>query len=110
MRGRVALVIVLLAGCQRTPEQQHADQLRSSAHEQAGTIENQAENQADEFQQQADALNNQANAAGGYTGKRLQVRADALSKEGKLVRKQANMRADAVKEAADARIKASASR
>jgi hypothetical protein len=110
MRAVLLVLIAVLGACQRTPEQQQADQARSSARQQATDMENSAENQADRLEKQADDLHNQANAAGGFTGKRLNVRADALSKEGKIVREQADMQSDSVKEAADARIKASASR
>ena len=58
----------------------------------------------------AKVLDNEAQQAGGYTGERLKVRADALAKEAKIIRKQANMQADAVRESADARVKASESR
>jgi len=44
------------------------------------------------------------------TGERLRIRAKALDQESKVVRKQADMQADAIKEDADARIKASKSR
>jgi hypothetical protein len=111
MRPLLALAIVALtAACQRTPEQQQADTLRNDAQQRGSAIENQAETQADRLEQQADALNNEAKQAGGLTGERLKVRADALSKEAKIIRKQAGMQADAIKEDADARIKASESR
>ena len=98
----VLAMVVLTAACQRTPEQQQADKLRSDAQQRGALIENQADSQAD--------LDNQAEQAGGLTGERLKVRADALAKEAKIIRKQAGMQADAGKEATDARIKASESR
>jgi hypothetical protein len=111
MRPLLALAFVALtAACQRTPEQQQADALRNDAQRRGSAIENQGETEADRLEQQADALNNEAKQAGGLTGERLEVRADALAKEAKIVRKQADMQADAIKEAADARIKASESR
>jgi hypothetical protein len=111
MRACLALTaIALTVGCQRTPEQQQTDSLRADAQQRATAIENEAGIEADRLDQQADVLANQAKQAGGFTGQRLKVRADALAKEAKIVRKQAGLKADAVKEAADARIKASQSR
>lgn len=110
LRSFPLLLIVLATACQRTPEQQQAEQLRAGAQQRSEAIENQAENQADQLKQQAEVLYNESNQAGGYTGQRLKVRADALGKEAKIVRKQGEMQAGAVKEAADARIKATESR
>ena len=110
---RVLLAIgflVLTAACQRTPEQQQADNLRADARSRGVEIEKHADSEADRLQQQAEALENQAQQAGGLTGQRLRVRANALAEEAKIVRKQADMQADAIKEATDARIKASESR
>ncbi|MBA3668980.1 MAG: hypothetical protein H0W71_02765 [Sphingomonas sp.] len=111
MRTLLALAMIASsAACQRTPEQQQADLLRNDAQQRGSAIESQAGTQADRLEQQADALNNESKQAGGLTGERLKVRADALAKEAKIVRKQADMQADAIKEATDARIKASESR
>jgi hypothetical protein len=111
MRSSVALALIALTiACQRSPEQQQADQLRADAQQRGAAIENQADAEADRLGQQADDLNNQSSRAGGYTGQRLKVRADALAKEAKIVRKQADMQAGAINEAADARIKANQSR
>jgi lipopolysaccharide export system protein LptA len=110
---RILLVIsttAFMVACQRTPEQQQADQLRGAAQERRITLETQAKAQADRLKLQADTLEAEAQKAGGMTGERLRIRADALSKEAKLIQKQADMQADAVEEAADARIKASKSR
>jgi F0F1-type ATP synthase membrane subunit b/b' len=110
---RCLLIFAVLASmpaCQRTPEQQHADALRSDARQRGAAIENRANVQADRLQQQASDLKNQASQAGGMTGERLRIRANALDQESKVIRKQADMQADAIKEDADARIKASKSR
>ena len=106
----VAIVSLTAAACQRTPEQQQADNLRSEARQQGASIENRAASEADRLQQQANVLENEAKQTGGMTGERLQVRADALHEESKIIRKQADKQADAIKEIADARIKASESR
>lgn len=111
MRLILALaVLALTPGCQRTPEQQQADVVRSEANKRAAAIENEADVQAGRMEQQASELHNQAIQAGGMTGERLGIRAKALDKESKVVRKQADTQADAIKEEADARIKASKSR
>lgn len=115
MRCRVRASLALTAfaltvACQRTPEQQQEDRLRADAQQRASSIENQADTQAYRLEQQAEVLDNQATQAGGYTGQRLKVRADALAKEAKIIRKQADMQAAAIKETADARIKTSKSR
>jgi hypothetical protein len=73
-------------------------------------MENEGDVQADRLQQQAADLRNQAKQAGGMTGERLTIRANALDDESKVIRKQADTRADAIKEVTDARIKASSSR
>lgn len=111
MRSILALAgLALTPGCQRTPEQQQADAVRSEANKRAAAIENEADVQAGRMEQQASDLHNQAIQAGGMTGERLGIRAKALDKESKVVRKQADTQADAIKEEADARIKASKSR
>jgi hypothetical protein len=110
MRPLLALAIVAVtAACQRTAEQQQAATLRNEAQQRGSAIESQSKTQADRLEQQAEALNNEAKQVGGLTGERLKVRAEALAKEAK-IRKQADMQADAIKEATDARIKASESR
>ena len=103
-------LVVLTAACQRTPEQQQADNLRGEARLRGAEIEKHADSEADGLQQKAEALEYEAQQVGGLTGQRLRVRADALGKEAKIVRKQADMQSDAIKEATDARIKASDSR
>ena len=111
MRTLLALAMLASAGaCHRTPEQQQADLLRNDAQQRGSAIENLAETQADRLQQQAEALEIEAKQRGGLTGERLKVRAEALAKEAKILRKQGDMQSDAIKEAADARIKASESR
>ena len=112
MRASIALAMVgfMMACCQRTPEQQQADQLRSDAQQRGAVLENQGAIQADRLQKQADALDAEAKQIGGLTGERLKVRGDALAKEAEIIRKQAGMQADSIKEATDAQIKASESR
>ena len=112
MRQLLLLAIVpsAVAACQRTPEQQQSDRARSEARERGALIENQGGSEADQLQQQAAELENQANEAGGMTAERLKIRAQALKDEAKIVRKQADRQADAIKESTDAQVKASESR
>jgi hypothetical protein len=111
MRTVAALAIFILASaCQRTPDQQQADLLRNDAEQRGSAIEDQAEAQANRLEQQAQALEVEAKQTGGLTGERLKVRADALAREAKIIRRQGDMQSDAIKEAADARIKTSESR
>ena len=106
----LAIFLSVATGCQRTPEQEQADNVRSIARQQGASIENRAGTEADRLEQQAAILENEAKQAGGMTGQRLKVRADALNQEAKIIRKQADKQAEAIKETADARIKASESR
>lgn len=111
MRTFPALAIfVLTTACQRTPDQQQADMLRNDAQQRGSVIDNEAEAHADRLEQQAQNLYIEAKQRGGLTGERLKVRADALTKEAKIIRRQGDMQADALKEAAEARIKSSESR
>jgi hypothetical protein len=106
----IVAVLASMAACQRTPDQQQADAVRGDARQRGAAIENKADAEADRLQQQASDLENQAAQAGGMTGERLRIRANALDQESKVIRKQGDMQADAIKEDADARIKASKSR
>ena len=111
MRTLVALATVsLMSACQESLEQQQADRMRGDAQQRGDVIEKQADNLADGLERQARALETEANQVGGMTGERIRIRADALEKEAKVIRKQADMQADSIKEAADAGIKASESR
>jgi hypothetical protein len=110
---RCLLIVAVLASmvaCHRTPEQQQADAVRTDARQRGAVIENQADAQAARLEQQASDLHNQAVQVGGMTGERLKIRANALNEEAKVIRRQGDMQADAIKEGADARIKASKSR
>lgn len=109
-RLALAMIIGLTGACQRTPEQQQADELRGHAQARGATIRNQADTEADRLELQANTLHIGAEQAGGYTGQRLKVRADSLSKEARIVRKQGDKQADALEETADAQVKTSESR
>ena len=106
----VSLLTLTTAACHRTAEQRRAAALRGEAKEQALTLEKQAKNTAGSLERQARALRETGKATGGYTGKRLSARADDLSQQAKLVRKQAHLKAEAITEEADARVKAAESR
>lgn len=105
MRSIWLLPIIMTAACTQSPEEKQSEQIRASAAKQADALKDRARTQARPLDQKADALHAQAKQVGGYGGKRLTVEADALKKEASLVREQADRQADAVKEAADARVK-----
>jgi len=106
----LALPLILLAGCAKSPQEQQSSQIRDAARDQAQAITERAEAQAGPLDQQAEGLRNQAKQVGGYAGKRLNVQADSLKKQADLLREQADRQGDAVKEAADARVKQMESR
>ena len=56
----VAVGVVALAACNRTPTQNAADNVRDAAQNQADALQNQASNMVDAAQNRADALQNQA--------------------------------------------------
>jgi len=110
MRAFLLVSLFFVFGCSQSPQGQPAAKIRSDADNQAQSIIARADAQAKPLDAQADALQNEAKQAGGYTAKRLNVQADALRKQGKLLREQADEQGDAIKEAADARVKALESR
>ena len=103
-------VCLVIEACTQSPETKQAHQIRSQADQQASAIKSRADSQAAPLEKQATALGAEAKKVGGYEGKRLDVQAHALKEEAKLIRKQADEQSAAIKEAADARIKAIASR
>lgn len=103
-------LVVIATACSKSPQDQQTDKIRTQAHEQAEAITRHADQQAKPLEQQAEALRAEAKKTGGYGGKRLEIQADASSKQAKLLHEQADEQADAVKEAADAQIKAIRSR
>lgn len=111
MRALFLLTLATLAtACSRSPEDQQVHQIRATAEQQADSLANAAEARAAPLDQQAQTLAAQAKQAHGYDAKRINVQADALRKQAKLLREQGHDQAAAVKEAADARIKAIRSR
>lgn len=107
---RFLIVCLLTTACTQSPEDKQAGEVRSQAAQQAANLKDRAEGQARPLDQQASALANEAKAAGGYEGKRLDVQAHALKEQAKLIRQQADEQSAAIKEGADARIKARRSR
>jgi D-alanyl-D-alanine carboxypeptidase len=111
MRAFAAIALMITAfGCSRSAEDQQTDQIRAQARERADAITRHGDEVAKPFEQQAEALRGEAKQTGGYDGKRLQVQSDSLREQAKLVHKQATEQAGAVKEAADAHVKALRSR
>ncbi|GAA4033224.1 hypothetical protein GCM10022281_11260 [Sphingomonas rosea] len=111
MKSAVPVVaLLLLAACQRTPQEQQIHDIKAQADERADAVEQAADGRADPMDAQAKALREQAKQVGGYDGKRLEVQADALEKEADLTRAQGNDRGDAIRAEADAKAKALESR
>ncbi len=103
----VAAAAFAVSACgSQTPQEQRAEQLRDEADAQADAIEAAAENQTAQMQVEAEGLLNQAGQGGGYDAQRLKVRAEAIREEAKLVEKQAEARAKAVRDAGEARASA----
>lgn len=111
MRGIAFLACFLLAtACSQSPQDKQVDAIRSQAKNEAAAIKARGDAQAIPLDQQSEALSLKAKQAGGYEGKRLNVQARASKEQAKLIRQQAEQQSGAVKEAADARIKALESR
>lgn len=94
-----------LAGCHKSPQDAQADHIKAVADAQAKQVAEASRAQADRLDDQAQQLKTQAKQAGGYTGERLGVRADALAREAGIVEKQGRTQAAALREAADAQAK-----
>lgn len=90
----------------QTPQEKQAEQLRDQADAEADALEAAADNRTAQMQVEAEALLNQAGQGGGYDAQRLTVRAEAIKEEAKLIEKQAEARAKAVRDAGDARASA----
>ncbi|WP_293882488.1 hypothetical protein [Sphingomonas sp.] len=99
--------IVWLSGCTSSdPKERAADAIESNASAQAHEIQAAAAQRAEVMSNQSGQLASEADNAGGYQGQSLDVRADALKKESRIIEAQAAAQADAVKTAGAARAKA----
>ena len=103
-------VIVALAACQKSPTEEQADALSEGGRIRAASVRIGAEKEAEALDQRANDLAAKAKAAGGFTGERLAVQAEAAADEADIVRKQGRTKAESVEEAADAEAKAVRSR
>jgi len=106
----IILAMLFLAACERSPAQQQMHDIKEAADNRADKLEADGKVKAEPLDTQAKALRTQADQAGGYEGKRLDVQAEALEKQADLIRAQAHDRAEAVRAAADAQVKALQSR
>ncbi len=101
--------MAVLAGCQQSdPVERQADAYEAAGRNAAEKITAEAKSRAAGLDNQASALDQNASAAGGFTEKKLDIRAEALRSEADVVKEQGEAAADAVK--ADARAKAEALR
>lgn len=103
----IAAAFLMMAACQNPdPAEQQADAYEAEGRNQASAIKDEAAVQAKLLEDQASEIGNAASNSGGYTEKKLDVRADALRQEAAIVKDQGAARADAVRSAADAKAKA----
>jgi hypothetical protein len=102
----VAAALAVSACGAQTPQEQQAAQLREVADAQADAIEAEAGNIVAGMQAEAEKLRQQAGQGGGFEAQRLQVRAEAQEREAKLVKKQAEAKARAIRDAGKARASA----
>lgn len=101
------LGMAMVGGCtSRDPKERAADAIEANASAQASEIKAAAAQRAEVLQNQSSQLASDADKAGGFQGQTLNVRAEALRKESKIIKAQAAAQADAVKTAGDARAKA----
>ena len=105
-----ASVVLLVSACHRSAEDRQVAAIHDAAHKRAALVQEQATGQAAALDAEAHRLNVQAKAAGGYTGERLAVQADADSRQADILKKQGRDQADAVKLAAESQVKAIRSR
>ena len=101
-----ALALATAACAQQTPQEQQAEQLRDEADAQADAVEAEAENRTAQMKVEAEKLLQQAGQGGGYDAQRLEVRANAIKQEAKLIEDQAEARARAMRDAGKARASA----
>jgi hypothetical protein len=106
----LAGALLMLAACQKHPEDQRAAALQEAARDQAAAVKGQAGVEAAGLAKDAAALREQAAKAGGYTGQRLETRSRALAKESDIVKRQGEARAKAIEDAAKAQAEAIKSR
>jgi hypothetical protein len=99
-------VFLLLVGCQNSdPVERQADAYEAAGRNAADVITTEAAARAAGLDNEASALDQNASAVGGFTEKKLDVRADALRSEAEIVKDQGEAAAAAVKADADAKAK-----
>ncbi len=103
---RLVLVpLIILSACQSSdPIERQADGYEAAGRNAADAIKAESALRATAMENQASMIERDAGAAGGYTEKKLDVRADALRREAEIIKDQGEARADAVR--ADASAKA----
>ena len=101
------LGIAMLGGCTSSdPKERAADEIEANASAQASGVKAAADQRAGVLETQATQLSAEADKVGGYRGKMLNVRADALRKESTIIKEQAAAQADAIKTTGNAKAKA----
>lgn len=101
-----AAAICASACSPQTPQEQQAEQLRDQADAEGDALEAAAQNRTAQMEVEAETLIQQAGQSGGYDAQRLKVRAEAIKDEAKLIEKQAEARAKAIRDAGEAKASA----
>lgn len=106
MRSLVLLACALvLPGCgPADPREQRIDNIQDQAAAEAQAIADSAGNEATRMRTEADTLAARAGTSTGYDAERLETRVEALRKEAKIVERQAEAKAQAVKDRAKAEV------
>ena len=104
--GSLALVAMLSACSEPTPQERQARQIEEQADAQADAVEAAAANEAATLEAQAADLINEAGPSGSFDARRLEVRAEALRDEADLIEEQAEARARAIRDAGTAKASA----
>ena len=103
----LSLATIGTAGCsQPTPQQREAQQIRDAADAQADAIEANADDAAARLEAEAAAMLEKAGQGGGYDSQRANLYADAKRADADLLRRQADAKARAVRDAGQARASA----
>lgn len=99
-------LLITLSACQSSdPIERQADSYEAAGRNAADLIKAESASRATALENQASTIDRNADAVGGYTEKKLDVRAEALRSEADIEKDQGDARADAVQADADAKAK-----
>jgi hypothetical protein len=106
------LGVVVLAACTvsacgpSTPTEARIENIQDAADMEAHSIQAESGNEVTNMRSEAESLADQAEASNGFDAERLRTRAEALRKEAKIIERQADAEARAVKDKARAEVSA----